>query len=143
MAPRRRLFAIVLLALTVAACDLLETPAFFKLDPSDTTWALVKIDGRETLPGGGAAMNVVGLDDVVFETRCRTITAGLVIDTDGSGWGVVDPISDPSTCTNEESAAEQASVDAFLAANEWRVVSDTEIELLGPHVLTFARLGAD
>ncbi len=59
MAVGPRLSTIGLLALAVVACDLFETPAAFRLDPSDTTWALVKIDGGETGPGGEAVMNIV------------------------------------------------------------------------------------
>jgi hypothetical protein len=137
----RRLAAIIALSSLAAACGLLETPAAFKLDLSDTTWALFEIDGRAIEPGGGATLNIIGLDDAIFQTKCRTITGGLVLDSDGSGWGVVDPVSGPSTCTGDEAAVEQRSVDAFLATEEWAVLSDTEIELRGRHVLSLTRLG--
>jgi hypothetical protein len=137
----RHFAAIVALATLAAACGLLETPPAFKLDLSDTTWALVEIDGRATDPGAGATLNIIGLDDVVLQTRCRTITGRLVLDSDGSGWGVVNPVAGASRCSGDEAAAEQGSVDAFLAAEEWAVLSDTEIELRGSHVLTLTRLG--
>ena len=137
----RHLGALLIIASLAAACGLLETPPAFKLDLSDTTWALVEIDGRATDPGGGATLNISGLDDAVFQTRCRTITGGLVLDSDGSGWGIIDPVVGPSTCSGGEAAVEQRSVDAFIATEEWAVRSDTEIDLRGSHVLTLTRLG--
>ena len=75
-------------ALLVAACGRLDTPAAFELDPSDTTWAVVEVDGRATDSGAGATLSIVGSDELVFQTRCQTITGGLAFDTDGSGWGI-------------------------------------------------------
>jgi hypothetical protein len=133
--------ALAVISAVILTCTELKAPTFSRPDLSDTNWALVEIDDRAIDPGGGATLVIIGLDEIVFQTRCRTITGGLLLDMEGSGWGVVDP-SLESTCPETEASADKASVDAFLAAESFAVLSDREMQLRGPHVLTLRRLGA-
>lgn len=121
----------------LASCVFLEPAPARQLDLSSTSWTATSLDGEGL--GDGYRITFPNLDEAELITPCRRIRAGLILDSDGSGLGFVDPVSSVVDCSSDIVTSETEVVDALLATEAWRVDSQDRITLLGPRELQLER----
>lgn len=128
-----------MLMLTLGSCVYLEPLPASQIELAGTSWKPVAIDGDPLPEPGSYEVHFVNLDNAVIQTPCRKIEAGLLVDSDGSGLGFVDPRASPLLCEPELEQAEGAVVDALLATQSWEVRDSNTIVLVGERRLEMQR----
>jgi hypothetical protein len=130
---------IVLCALGVSSCALLEPEAAHQLNLSGTEWQVVALDGDSL--AGEAAMRVEfpDLDTVIVRGPCGESSALLAIDTDGSAIGFGDFTHARSECTADEATMTQRVLEAVGDVDSWRVIDQQTIELEGTTTVRLER----
>lgn len=126
--------------MVLASCVYLEPLPGSQVTLEGTSWSLASIDGQEDHTGSSLRVSFLSLDDAVIETSCQSIRSGLIIDTDGSGLGFMEPIiRTPRPCAAAQAGAGAEVIDAILRTGEWTVVSPDVIELIGDQRLRLRR----
>jgi hypothetical protein len=124
---------------TLASCVYLDPLPGSQVTLQGTSWSLQSIDGEEHTRTS-LRVSFLSLDDALIETPCQTIKSGLIVDTDGSGLGFLEPvIRTPRPCVPDQSGADAEVIEAILTTGEWNVVSRDVIELVGDQRLRMRR----
>jgi hypothetical protein len=132
--------ALVFAVSTTSACSLLE-PAAVRLDLRRTSWSVGAIDER---PVGLRVPLLIRFDtpvpdSVTVVTGCRTATVPFAMDTDGSALSFERLPERPGSCAPELAAEDDALTRVLNGLQEWRVINQNQIELLGAGVVRLQR----
>ena len=124
----KRLAPPALLAVALASCALFEPGAAHQLELANTAWTPMTVDGVPVATS--LELRFPNLDEVVLDGPCGEMTTFLVLDTDGSaiGFGEFSDVSQP--CTTAERADLDRVLGSIQHAEEWRVLSQDQIEIV-------------
>jgi hypothetical protein len=104
-----------------------------------TSWLVVSIDGHPLDSRSTLVVTFLDLDHATVSSECNAVTTELIVDTDGSGLGFVDPVWRAKPCTDVDEGEDRSQVNAVLDTDAWSVVDQGTIELSGAHRLRMVR----
>jgi hypothetical protein len=130
-----RLPAPLLVATLVLACSRFPVQ---ELGLAGTTWTLVTMDGRSVEKSDAPTVTFPDLDSAkVTLGSCFSARTALILDSDGYGLGFVDPsVISQDPCPSATSEG-RSIVETLLHTDEWRVIDQQTIELIGDNRLVF------
>jgi heat shock protein HslJ len=131
------MFAAVLAVVAVVACSKLP---WQELDLTATTWLLVAVDGRPVDSTSPIELTFSDANRVTVTSPCSLVSADVASDTDGYALGFGNVNATLVPCSESDDAASRSPLDELLATEEWRVIDQRTIELIGPRRLTLNRV---
>ncbi len=134
----RALLATALLA-SVVACDIIPAP--YRVDLYQTRWAVDAVGGNTLAAPVTMSFNEGGVDAVVaVRTPCGATQLSLDMDSDGVSiffGGPVDVI-ETLNCSTGQQTADKELLEAVFSVNEWKVLDDNHITLIGSEELSLS-----